>query len=216
MTAWIRRTLKYWLLCRRYPESRIYYGASIDSFSSLGRNVVIFPKVELYNSIIDDYSYIQENSILSSVKVGKFCSIASNVYIGLVDHPTDMVSTTPVFYDNKQPLPKFFIKEPKISQKLPITYIEPDVWIGLGVIIKAGVRIGVGAVIGAGAIVTKDIPAYSIAVGSPCKPIKKRFSDKVCERLLQSEWWTLSDDELENLAPTFVDPELFLATIEKK
>jgi acetyltransferase-like isoleucine patch superfamily enzyme len=35
-----------------------------------------------------------------------------------------------------------------------------------------GVTIGQGAVIGAGSVVTKDIPPYSIAVGTPAKVIK--------------------------------------------
>lgn len=44
--------------------------------------------------------------------------------------------------------------------------------IGIGSIIMPGVTIGEGAVIGAGSVVTKDIPPYCVAVGSPCKPIK--------------------------------------------
>lgn len=46
-------------------------------------------------------------------------------------------------------------------------------WIGEGVIIMPGVTIGEGCVIGAHSVVSKDIPDYSIAVGSPAKVIKK-------------------------------------------
>lgn len=49
-----------------------------------------------------------------------------------------------------------------------------DVWIGANVTILDGVTIGEGAVIGAGSIVTKSIPAFSVAVGSPCKVVKSR------------------------------------------
>jgi acetyltransferase-like isoleucine patch superfamily enzyme len=52
--------------------------------------------------------------------------------------------------------------------------IEDDVWIGAGAIILDGVRIGSGSVIGAGAVVSQDIPPYSLAVGSPAKPIRDR------------------------------------------
>jgi acetyltransferase-like isoleucine patch superfamily enzyme len=52
--------------------------------------------------------------------------------------------------------------------------IEDDVWIGAGVTVVDGVTIGRGSVIGAGAVVTGDIPPYSIAVGTPAKPIKDR------------------------------------------
>ena len=53
-----------------------------------------------------------------------------------------------------------------------ITTIEDGCWIGGGVIILPGITIGYGSVIGAGSVVTKDIPANSLAVGNPCKPIK--------------------------------------------
>ena len=49
-----------------------------------------------------------------------------------------------------------------------------DCWIGNNVIILDGVTIGNGVVIGAGAIVTKDIPSYSVSVGSPARVIKVR------------------------------------------
>ncbi len=50
--------------------------------------------------------------------------------------------------------------------------IEDGVWIGAGVTICGGVRIGHGAVIGAGSVVTRDIPANTIAVGVPCKVMR--------------------------------------------
>jgi len=55
--------------------------------------------------------------------------------------------------------------------------IGDDAWIGARTIIIGEVNIGEGAVVGAGAVVTKDIPAYTVAVGAPCRPIKRRFSD---------------------------------------
>ena len=51
--------------------------------------------------------------------------------------------------------------------------IEDDVWIGGSVVINPGVHIGKGSVIGSGSVVTKDIPEYSIAVGNPCRVIRK-------------------------------------------
>ena len=50
--------------------------------------------------------------------------------------------------------------------------IDNNVWIGDKVTILPGVHIGEGAVIGANSVVTKDIPAYSVAAGIPAKVIK--------------------------------------------
>ena len=52
--------------------------------------------------------------------------------------------------------------------------INDNVWIGARAIILQGVEIEEGAVIGAGSVVTKNIPEYTVAVGSPAKIIKKR------------------------------------------
>lgn len=54
--------------------------------------------------------------------------------------------------------------------------IENDVWIGAKVIILPNIIIGEGRIVGAGSVVTKSLPAYTICVGNPCKPIKVRFN----------------------------------------
>lgn len=55
----------------------------------------------------------------------------------------------------------------------PITICD-DVWIGANVVVLPGVTINSHAIIGAGAIVTKDVPAYGIAVGNPARVIADR------------------------------------------
>lgn len=52
--------------------------------------------------------------------------------------------------------------------------IGKDVWIGRGSVILPGVEIGDHSIIGANSVVTRSIPAGTIAVGSPAKPIRKR------------------------------------------
>jgi acetyltransferase-like isoleucine patch superfamily enzyme len=49
------------------------------------------------------------------------------------------------------------------------TRIGRDVWLGVGVKVLGGVTIGDGCVVGAGAVVTRDLPAYSIAMGVPAR-----------------------------------------------
>ncbi|WP_188542724.1 sugar O-acetyltransferase [Rhodococcoides trifolii] len=53
----------------------------------------------------------------------------------------------------------------------PIT-IGDNVWLGGGVIVCPGVSIGANSVIGAGSVVTRDVPANSVAVGNPARVIK--------------------------------------------
>ncbi|HXE98643.1 MAG TPA: acyltransferase [Dongiaceae bacterium] len=62
--------------------------------------------------------------------------------------------------------------------------IEDDVWFGARVLILKGVTVGEGAIVGAGSIVTKDIPPYAIAVGSPCRPCKTRFTRELLQEHL--------------------------------
>ena len=54
----------------------------------------------------------------------------------------------------------------------PVTICD-NVWIGANVTICPGVTIGENSVIGAGSVVTKDIPANSVAVGNPCHVIRQ-------------------------------------------
>ena len=58
-----------------------------------------------------------------------------------------------------------------LERALPIT-IGDNCWIGANVVVCPGVTIGSGCVIGAGSVVTRDIPADTLAVGNPCKPLR--------------------------------------------
>ena len=52
--------------------------------------------------------------------------------------------------------------------------IGRDCWIGANAVILGGVTIGDGCVVAAGAVVTKDLPAYSIAAGVPARVVRSR------------------------------------------
>ena len=62
------------------------------------------------------------------------------------------------------------------QQYKPIT-VGSNVWFGAGVLVCPGVTIGDDCVIGAGSVVTRDIPAGSVAAGNPCKVIRKAESE---------------------------------------
>jgi maltose O-acetyltransferase len=62
---------------------------------------------------------------------------------------------------------------PEDGVKVAPVFIGDDVWLGNGVLVLPGVSIGRGTVIGAGAVVTQDIPAGCLAVGSPAKVVRE-------------------------------------------
>jgi len=76
--------------------------------------------------------------------------------------------------------------------------IGNDVWIGYGAIILSGVRIGDGAVVAAGAVVTTDIEPYTIVIGNPARPTRKRFDEETIRRLLEIKWWAWPAEKIRN------------------
>lgn len=106
------------------------------------------------------YGY-RSKEIAAGTVIGNFCSIASGVKIGQMNHPLNFVSThTFLYYAGRG-----FIENDKELQQKSAVRIEDDVWIGSNAIILPGVTIGRGAVVAAGAVVTKNIPRYAIVGG---------------------------------------------------
>jgi acetyltransferase-like isoleucine patch superfamily enzyme len=68
-------------------------------------------------------------------------------------------------------------QNPYFACKQGPVVIGDHVWIGARAIILPGVTLGTGSVIGAGSVVTRDIPEFSIAVGSPARVVKARNPD---------------------------------------
>ncbi|NEQ50289.1 MAG: sugar O-acetyltransferase [Leptolyngbya sp. SIO3F4] len=89
------------------------------------------------------------------VTIGDDVLIAPNVQIYTAYHPTDPAT-----------------RLTGVEMAAPIT-IGNNVWIGGGVIICPGVTIGDNSSIGAGSVVTKSIPANTVAVGNPCRVIRQ-------------------------------------------
>ncbi|MGB5920491.1 CatB-related O-acetyltransferase [Arcobacter sp.] len=201
---------------KRFPGSLILSNVYIDSNSSINKNSKLFQNITVINSIIGNGTYLQSNTNCYYSDIGKYCSIGSNVTIGLASHLTNTISTSPIFYDCSQPLP-FFLTKRTLDSKLliPKTVIEHDVWIGQSAMIKAGVTIGIGSVIGAGAVVVKDVKPYSIVGGVPAKHIKYRFDEKVRNLLIDSQWWNLDEEILEELNEYFDNPLEFTEKVKK-
>lgn len=105
-------------------------------------------------------TYINRHTFIDaslSIVIGRNCAIGPGCYITDHDHG---------FASGVSPL-----EQPLVSQA---TSIGDEAWLGAHVKVLKGVRIGERAVIGAGSVVTKDIPADAIAVGTPAKVVKMR------------------------------------------
>ena len=89
------------------------------------------------------------------------------------------------------------------------TVIGNDVWIGQNAVILPGVHIGDGVIIGANSIVGSDVEPYTIVVGNPAKPLRKRFDDEMIELLLRFKWWDKSIEEINQLIPLLTCSELY-------
>ena len=160
----------------------------------------IYPPYHLYDCKVGDYTYISMNARISMAEIGKFCSIGPNFVCGHGMHPTDGVSTSPMFYSTMKQNGTTLSHKDKVTERERIR-IGNDVFIGMGVTVLDGVTIGDGAIIGANSVVAKDIPPYSVAVGNPCRVVRKRFGDDLIELLLKFKWWDKSIEEIEDLMP---------------
>jgi virginiamycin A acetyltransferase len=181
----------------------------VISNSVISPLVKIYPNCKIYNSTIDSYTYISENCIIKETKIGKFCSIGPNLVCGWGIHPTDKLTTSPMFYSTMKQNGFSFVQEDRVVEQKAIE-IGNDVFIGMNVTILDGIKIGDGAIIGAGAVVSKDVPPYSVAVGCPIKIVKKRFDDKTIEDLLQISWWDWDYTKLSEVSEYFEDVASFV------
>ncbi|WP_394927468.1 sugar O-acetyltransferase [uncultured Robinsoniella sp.] len=111
-----------------------------------------------YNTTVGDNFFLNVNCKLmdsGKINIGDNVFIAPNVCIITEEHAMDTAQ-----------------RIQGLEYTHPVT-IGDNVWICAGVIVLPGVTIGANSVIGAGSVVTKDIPPDSLAVGNPCKVIRK-------------------------------------------
>ena len=92
------------------------------------------------------------------VEIGAHCMLANHCFVSDGDHRYD---------DPDRPVPwqGFTTKGP--------TRIGDNVWCGANVVVTSGVEIGERCVIGANSVVTRDIPAFSVAAGAPARVIRR-------------------------------------------
>jgi acetyltransferase-like isoleucine patch superfamily enzyme len=154
----------YKLACKNFViGSFIHPFASIGSHNllSIGKNVKINHNVTIWGDsiYIGDNAQINPNTVFyGNIKIGNNVMIAPNCTIAGGNHK---------FSDTTKPI------RCQGSSSSGII-IEDNVWIGANCTILDGVTIKQGSVIGAGSVVSKSIEEFSVAMGNPCKVVRKR------------------------------------------
>lgn len=149
-----------------------------DLFGKIGENFHIEPPFRCdygCNIYIGERFYANYDLIILDccmVEIGDDVFIAPRVGIYGAAHPIDAeVRNTQLEYG----------KDIKIGN---------SVWIGANVVINPGVKIGNNVVIGSGSVVTKDIPDDVVAVGNPCRVLRKiDEKDKIYRNKLKEEYY---------------------------
>ncbi|WP_461629860.1 CatB-related O-acetyltransferase [Labilibaculum euxinus] len=211
---YIRKIVKYILFYKRHRGVKYRLkNTTLNHKTVLEGSNAIGNKSNIVNSSIGFASYIGDNCYLPHARIGKYCSIASDVKIVIGAHPTErFVSTHPAFFSNKKQAGFTFVEEGKfkeinwaISTEKILVDVGNDVWIGNDVKILQGIRIGNGAIIATGTVVTKDIKPYSIVGGIPGKVIRNRFSLENEEFLNDLRWWDWKFAKIEKYSSYFND-----------
>ncbi len=130
-----------------WRHSQIISGAQIGEHCTIGHNCTVFGKASLGNRV----------KLEANIDVWDLVTLEDRVFVG----------PSVVFTNDPAPRSRDVSKR----EAWRPTLVREGAALGANATIVCGVTIGSWAMIGAGAVVTKDIPAYALAVGVPAKPI---------------------------------------------
>ncbi|MDI6049212.1 acetyltransferase [Flavobacterium sp. XS2P24] len=133
------------------------FGCRIEAYPKDKRKVLFIGE----NVQMNDYVHI---TAMESVVIGNNVLMASKIYISDCSHGSYLGNTNDSNPDSI-PAERALFSKPVV--------IKDNVWLGEFVSVLPGVTIGKGTIVGANSVVSKNLPDYVIAVGTPAKPIKK-------------------------------------------
>lgn len=199
---------------------------TVHPISGYENEIYVKPTLKNPNICVGEFTYIADSDFESHVThlydwngdrliIGKFCQIAAGVEFVMngANHQMNAVTTFP-FYTLEG-----WDMSPPEKHDLPLkgdTVIGSDVWVGQNTVILPGVHIGDGAIIGADSVVGSDIAPYTIVVGNPARPLRKRFDDELITLLLDLKWWDRPIDEINSLIPLLTCSDLEKVKAELK
>ncbi|MBN1352394.1 acyltransferase [candidate division KSB1 bacterium] len=207
ISSWIPGALGLVLRMKLYPKLLGKCGRNV----TFGQNVVLRHPNKIFlgdNVVIDDNCvldakgesnqglfigngvFIGRNTILSckngdihldeNVNMGFNCEIfsASNVSLG----KNNLIAAYCYIIGGTHHMDRLDVSPLEQERSSAGIVMEDNLWLGAGVKVMDGVRIGRDSVIGTSAVVSKDIPAYSIAVGIPAKVLRSRLDGAANEK----------------------------------
>jgi maltose O-acetyltransferase len=132
-----------------------------ELLGAVGKDVVIRPpfrceygsRVTIGAGTFANYELLMLD--VAPITIGTACQIATRVQLLTATHPIDPEPRR-IGWESAEPI-----------------VVGDNVWLGGGVIVCPGVTIGDDTVVGAGAVVTRDLPAGVVAVGSPAKVLRE-------------------------------------------
>jgi phosphonate metabolism protein (transferase hexapeptide repeat family) len=193
------------------PAPQIHATAKVTA-SAIGSYADIGPNWTVLESRLGDYSYLAgSDGMVIYTDMGKFCSIASHVFINPGNHPMHRVTQHHCTYRRRR-----YGFAPTDDEEIfqwrrqGECHIGHDVWIGTGAKVMAGVTIGTGAVVAAGAVVTSDVGPYQVVAGIPARFLRNRFAPGIVAKLLHIAWWDWDRATLEQRFDQLSNLERFL------
>jgi acetyltransferase-like isoleucine patch superfamily enzyme len=141
------------------PDCTLYCGVSAGVGLRTGHNALIRESTS-----IGDHTLVGTNVVIDgNTRIGSNVSIQSNVYIPTNTTIEDNVFLGPcsVLANDKYPV--------RVMYDLKGPILRKGASIGANATILPDVEIGEGAFVAAGALVTKDVPAWKLAIGSPAR-----------------------------------------------
>ena len=130
-------------------------------FARFGEGAVLKPTLRCdygFNISIGNQTFINYDCVLldcNRIMIGDEVKVGPSVHIYTAMHPLDANS-----------------RRAGVEYALPVS-IGDGVWLGGGVIVCPDVNIGENTVVGTGSVVTRNLPANVLAVGSPCRVVRQ-------------------------------------------
>jgi len=162
--------------------------------ASVGQDVTIWPKAKIVmpevisigNSVIvDDFVFIMGGSktvIENFIHIASFTSITGGGEVVMEDYSA--LSSGVRVYSGNEDYTGGCMTNPAVPPpyRMPIrsfVHLKKHAIVGANAVILPGVTIGEGAVVGANSLITKDCAPWTIYVGSPARPLRRRPSEQI-------------------------------------